>query len=536
MPMPSSITLKNLSWSTPDGQRLFTNLDLSFGPGRTGLIGRNGTGKTTLLKLIDGTLTPSGGTVSRAGRVTMMRQMAQIPDDQTLADIFDMREALARLERIERGHPTDDDLDCADWTIEARFQDALAHVALPAMEPDKPFSELSGGEKTRALLAALLHTEPDIILLDEPTNNLDEEGRNAVAHILSGWCGTAIVVSHDRTLLETMDSIVELSSMGAQTYGGNWSAYRARKTVELQAAEHRRDVAERAVRDIDRRAQARQEQKQKRDAAGKRKRARGDQPKILLDGMKQRAERTGGSNARLADRQREAAAQQAEEARAKIEILQPLSMSLNSCELPKSRTVVEMIDLTGGYRAGEPVIRNLSFSLVGPERVAVRGANGSGKTTLLRLLTGQLQPDHGTARIQGHYAVLDQHMGLLDPAKTIRENFRTLNPDADENTCRAALARFLFRADAALQPVGTLSGGEMLRAGLAAVLGGPHPPQLLLLDEPTNHLDLRSVEALEAALVAYDGALLVISHDDTFLDTIGVTRRIHLDGKRPTEA
>lgn len=534
--MPSSITLKNLSWSTPDGHRLFTDLDLSFGPGRTGLIGKNGTGKTTLLKLIDGALTPSGGTVNRTGRVAMMRQMAQIPDGQTLADIFEMRDALGRLKRIERGRPTDDDLDRADWTLEARFHDALSRVALPAMEPDKPFAELSGGEKTRALLAALFYSEPDIILLDEPTNNLDEEGRNAVADILSGWRGTAIVVSHDRTLLETVDNIVELSGLGAQTYGGNWSAYRARKTVELQAAEHHRDVAEQAVRDIDRRAQARQEQKKKRDAAGKRKRARGDQPKILLDGMKQRAERTGGSNARLADRQREAAAQQAEEARAKIEILQPLSMSLNSCGLPSGRTVVEVIDLTGGYRDREPVVHNLSFCLVGPERVAVTGANGSGKTTLLRLLTGEMQPDHGMARIHGHYAVLDQHMNLLDPALTIRENFRALNPDADENACRAALARFQFRADAALQPVSTLSGGEMLRAGLAAVLGGPHPPQLLLLDEPTNHLDLRSIEALEAALVAYDGALLVISHDETFLDTIGVTRRIHLDGKRLAKA
>lgn len=533
--MPSSITLKNLSWSTLDGHRLLSDLDLSFGSGRTGLIGNNGTGKTTLLRLIDGTLIPSGGTVSPGGRVAMMRQMAQIPDGQTLADIFDMRDALARLERIEQGHPTNDDLDRADWTLETRFQDALAQVALPAMEPDKPFAELSGGEKTRALLAALLHTAPDIILLDEPTNNLDDDGRSAVTRILSAWRGTAIVVSHDRTLLETMDSIVELTGLGAQTYGGNWSAYRARKTVELQAAEHRRDVAEQTVRDIDRRTQVRQEQKQKRDAAGKRKRARGDQPKILLDGMKQRAERTGGSNARLADRQRQAAAQQAADARAKIEILQPVSMTLNTCGLPNGKTVAEAIGLTGGYHAGEPVVRNLSLSLVGPERVAVEGANGSGKTTLLRLLTGQLRPDDGMARIHGHHAILDQHMRLLDPALTIRENYCFLNPDADENSCRAALARFQFRADAALQPVGTLSGGEMLRAGLAAVLGGPRPPQLLMLDEPTNHLDLRSIEALEAALTAYDGALLVISHDKTFLDTIGVTRRIRLEGTGPTE-
>ncbi|MCR9135876.1 MAG: ATP-binding cassette domain-containing protein [Alphaproteobacteria bacterium] len=530
--MSSSIALKNLSWATPDGQHLFTDLNLSFGPGRTGLIGNNGTGKSTLLKLIDGSLSPSGGSISRVGRVAMMRQLAQIDDSQTLADIFGMRDALACLDRIERGSPTDDDLDKADWSLTARYHDTLAQVALTAMDPDRPFTELSGGEKTRALLAALLFSAPDVILLDEPTNNLDEDGRAAIADIVTGWRGPAIIVSHDRSLLERMDHIVELTSLGAQSYGGNWSDYCARKAIDLQATEHRRDVAEQTVRDIDRRAQARQEQKQKRDAAGKRKRARGDQPKILLDGMKERAQRTSSANARLADRQRRVAAQQATDARAQIETLQPLSMSLNSSGLANGKTIVDVRELTGGHPGTGPIIQDLSLTLTGPERVAITGANGAGKSTLLHLLSGRVPPISGSARINGHAVILDQHMDLLDPALSIRDNFRRLNPDADENACRSALARFQFRADAALQAVGSLSGGEMLRAGLAAVLGGPRPPQLLMLDEPTNHLDLRSIEALEAALTAYDGALLVISHDETFLQKIGIERRIHLEGDR----
>jgi ATPase subunit of ABC transporter with duplicated ATPase domains len=159
--------------------------------------------------------------------------------------------------------------------------------------------------------------------------------------------------------------------------------------------------------------------------------------------------------------------------------------------------------------------------------VAVTGPNGSGKTTLLSALAGKLVPWGGSAEVLTAFALLDQEVSVLDPAASIRDNFRRINPGADEQACRCALAKFMFRADAALQEVGTLSGGQRLRAGLACVLGVA-PPPLLILDEPTNHLDVDAIEALEAGLRAYDGALLVVSHDETFLDAVGVTRRVEL--------
>lgn len=179
--------------------------------------------------------------------------------------------------------------------------------------------------------------------------------------------------------------------------------------------------------------------------------------------------------------------------------------------------------------AGRTILRDVSFSIEPGEFVGVLGPNGAGKTTLLRLLTGELQPFAGEARIHVRYAVLDQAMRLLDPDRTVRENFLRLNRQADENSCRAALATFLFRADAALKPVKALSGGQVLRAGLAAVLGGANPPELLLLDEPTNHLDLESLQALEVGLAAYDGALIIISHDCTFLENVRTERWIRLE-------
>ena len=203
-------------------------------------------------------------------------------------------------------------------------------------------------------------------------------------------------------------------------------------------------------------------------------------------------------------------------------------MALPSTGLPAGKIVLRLDAVSAGYGTARPIIDGLSLTLTGPERVAITGPNGSGKTTLLALVTGKLAARSGNVRVTTDFAMLDQQVGLLDPSLSIRDNFLSLYPGADENACRSALARFMFRADAALQIVSTLSGGQMLRAGLACVLGGIRPPPLLILDEPTNHLDIESIEAIEAGLRAYDGALLVVSHDEAFLEAIGITRRLEL--------
>jgi ATPase subunit of ABC transporter with duplicated ATPase domains len=192
--------------------------------------------------------------------------------------------------------------------------------------------------------------------------------------------------------------------------------------------------------------------------------------------------------------------------------------------------VVWLDRVSAGYDPGAAILRDLSFTIVGPERVAIVGPNGSGKTTLLKLIAGELYPVSGIVRVKPDFAMFDQKVSLLDPSISVLENFRRLNPEADTNACHAALARFMFRADAASQIAGSLSGGQLLRAGLACVFGGARPPSLLILDEPTNHLDVESIEAVEAGLRAYDGALLVVSHDEAFLQAIGIVRQLDLGG------
>ncbi len=523
--MTASITLSSLNFALPDGRVLFSDLNFSFNQERTGLTGANGAGKSTLLQLIVGELAPSAGRVCVAGRLGVLRQRFAPDTDETLADLFGARAAFAALRRADAGEA--DAWEEADWTLEARLAEALGRAGLDAA-PETRLAALSGGQRTRAALAALVFTEPDFLLLDEPTNNLDREGRDAVASLLAGWRGGALVVSHDRELLEGMDAVVELTRLGARRYGGGWSAFEARKALELDAAHRDLSAAERQLGETRGKVQAAAERKARKDGAGTRKAAKGGAPRILRGAMKRRAEASSGDLQNLSERLIAEAETAARAARERIEILETLNVTLPSSGLAAGKTVLALRDVAAGYNPGAPILRGLSFDMRGPERIALSGPNGSGKSTLLKVITGSLAPFAGEARMSVPFVMLDQDVSLLRPGETILGNFRRLNPQAAENACRSALARFRFRADAALQQVATLSGGERLRAGLACVLGGPAPPQLLILDEPTNHLDIASLEAVEAGLLAYDGALLVVSHDAAFLERVGVSRQIAL--------
>lgn len=526
----ASITISRLSWSTPDGRAVLADLDLGFQPERTGIVGRNGVGKSTLLRLLTGDIAATAGHIAIDGSIAMLRQTVQVGPDETIADLFAATPALALLRKAEAGEATADEIADADWKLEARIDAALADVGLP-LPPATLLMALSGGQRTRAALAGAIFAEPDFLLLDEPTNNLDRDGRGAVRDLLRRWRGGAIVVSHDRELLEEVDAIVELTSLGGARYGGGWSAYHARKQVEQAAVEAELAGAKKRIDVAQRQAQSATERQDRRDARGTRQAGRGGAPKILLGAMKRRAEETRAAGSRHAERQRGEADRALETARGKVEVIDPLAVALPSTRLPMSRTVLELGEVIAGYVIDRPIIANLSLTIIGPERVAITGPNGVGKSTLLALVAGTLAPWSGTIRTPVPFSLLDQRVSLLDPARSIAANFLRLNPGTTNNQCRAALARFGFRADAADQIVDALSGGQTLRAGLACVLGAPQPPPLLILDEPGNHLDVESLSAVETGLAAYDGALLVVSHDTSFLAAIGITRTIELEAR-----
>ena len=530
--MTCFLTLDSLSLSTPDGTPLFRDLTLSLGRERVGLVGRNGSGKSTLLHAIKGDVAPASGSIHLSGTVGMLQQ--SLDDRQDLAGALGISDALACLARLEAGDGSVEDAAEADWTLPARVDQALADTGLRDFPLDTPIATLSGGERMRVALARQLLEAPDVLLLDEPTNNLDTDGRQAVLELMRTWPGGLLIASHDRDLLEQVDRIVELSPVGITVFSGGWTDFATAREAARQAAEAGLIRANDDLRRTRKNSQKAKEQQDRRDKAGRAARAKGDAPKMLLDKRQERAEATRGRGNALATRQMAESEDALAAARARVEVLTPIAMELPECGLPAGRRLIDFrgVEMRFGKRR---LFGPLDFQLTGPERVAIAGPNVAGKSTFLRLVTGDIPPSAGTAsRFTENFALLDQHVSLLAPGETILDNMHRLNPGLATNTTHAALARFGFRNDDALQAVSTLSGGEKLRAGLACVFARPEPPDLLILDEPTNHLDLRTVETLEAALAAYDGALLLISHDTAFLNAVGVTRTLTLGHSDPT--
>jgi ATPase subunit of ABC transporter with duplicated ATPase domains len=379
----------------------------------------------------------------------------------------------------------------------------------------------------------LLLREPDLLVLDEPTNHLDAAARAVLHQLFAEWPRGLLVISHDRAVLAGVDRILELSTLGARLYGGGYEAYRAQRDVELAAAERDLDEARTALKRSERDVQATRERKERQDARGRKSRSDGSQPRLVLNARRERSQSTGARLAAEGARELDGQRERLHAARARVEARARLAFALPPTGLHATKRVVEVRDAAFAFPGqSDPRIRAFNLTLTGAERVAIVGENGAGKSTLLRLLAGELAPTSGEV-VRGvpadRLAVLDQKISWPIPRGSLLENFQAYNPDADASHARQALATFLFRGDSALQPVATLSGGEALRGAMAAQLHAPTPPLLLLLDEPTNHLDLDSLEAVEGALRAYDGALVVVSHDAAFLQAIGITRQVERD-------
>jgi len=518
--MSAFLTFDSVAARTPD-RPLFSDLTFAIGGERVGLVGRNGSGKSTLIRIAAGLAEPSSGAVRRAGTIGFLHQ--DMPRGWTLAEALGVMDRLKMLERILAGNGTASDFDAADWTLESRIGNALAHAGLPELPLNRCIQTLSGGERTRVGIARLVIEAPDLLLLDEPTNNLDAAGRDAIRALMRDWRGGVLVASHDRELLEDVDRILELTAIGARSFGGGWSAFTAARDEDRRRASaelERADAGVRAARQV---AQAQREAKERRDRAGRAFAAKGSEPKILLDARAERAENSRGRARAINDRRMGIALAEADEARARVEVLTPLTITMPSSGLPSGTNVLAMEGVVA--EAGNRCLGPWNLRIDGPERIALNGANGAGKTTLLRIAAGLLAPVAGTVyRAEGRIVMLDQHVGLLDPEGSILDNIRRLLPDASDEEAYAICARFAFRNRDARRVVGTLSGGERLRAGLAATLPGAAAPWLVILDEPTNHLDIESVELLEDALRSFDGALLVVSHDPSFVEHVGFDR------------
>ncbi|TQK20900.1 ATPase subunit of ABC transporter with duplicated ATPase domains [Microbacterium sp. SLBN-154] len=509
-----SVVLDDVSFHWPDGTVALRDVSGSFPAGRTGLVGRNGTGKTTLLRLIAGDLIPAAGRIQRTADVATLAQRLTLDVDIPVADLLGAGPALRAVRAIEAGDVDPQHFDTVgdDWDIEARCHAALAEAGLRPDMLDRRVGELSGGEAVLAAIAGIRAGGATITLLDEPTNNLDRDARHHLYDLVDQWQGTLIVVSHDTALLERMDDTAELYDHTLSVFGGPYSQWRAWLDAEQDAARQAERAAAQRYR-RERRDRIEAETKiSHRMAMGRKAEREKRVPKIVAGGLKRAAQVSAGKyRGEMADRE-QAARADLDLAERRIRDDDAVRIDLPDPGVAAGRRIAT---LSGDDRA---------WIIQGPERVALVGPNGAGKTTALERLVGGggcvgdilLEPH--TDRI----GYLPQRVDGLNDQESVLANIAAAAPHTGTVELRNRLARFLIRGAAVDRPVSALSGGERFRVALAHLLLADPAPHLLVLDEPTNNLDLDTVDQLVAALSSYRGAVLVVSHDDAFLRRLGV--------------
>ncbi|WP_328603590.1 ATP-binding cassette domain-containing protein [Amycolatopsis sp. NBC_00345] len=532
--MPDAcIVVSGLSFSWPDDTPVFDRLSFTVPGGRTGLVAPNGAGKTTLLKLIAGELRPSEGSVTADGVLGYLPQSLPLSGELTVAEVMGAAPILRALAAVESGDAAEEHFTTigTDWDIEERTRAQLDRLGLGAVALDRRLDTLSGGQIVSLGLAAQLLKNPDALLLDEPTNNLDREARHRLYSALDDWHGCLLLVSHDRALLDRMDRIAELDSGEVRFHGGNFTQYELAVEAAREVAEKNIRNAEQDVKREKREMQQARERAARRASNAQRNVGNAGLPKIFAGTMKRNAQESAAKADGTHSSRVSAAKARLDQAERTLRDEQKIVLELPQTAVPAGRTLFLGERLRVNYGDRELFTGDgADLAVRGPERIALTGPNGAGKSTLLRLVHGDLTPGGGELkRAEGRIAYLSQRLDLLDENRTIAENLADAAPAMPPADRMNLLARFLFRGSRVHLPVSVLSGGERLRATLACILFAEPAPQLLLLDEPTNNLDLVSAGQLESALNAYQGAFIVISHDERFLAEIGVARWLRLD-------
>ena len=532
----ASIVCSNLSFAWPDDTPLFTDLSFTVGAGHTGLVAQNGAGKSTLLRLIAGEYRPSAGTVTVDGTLGYLPQTLPFDADRSVADVLGVTPVIDALAALAAGDAGEEVFAAIgdDWDIEERLRAQLDRLGLADLALDRRLGSLSGGEVVSVGLAAQLLKRPDVLLLDEPTNNLDLDARRKLYGTLDDFKGCLLLVSHDRVLLDRMDRIAELHRGEILFYGGNFSEYEEAVDSAQRVAESNIRNAEQQLKLQKRQMQQARERADRRAGNAARNVKNAGLPKIVAGKLKRDAQESAARSDEVHAKRVVEARSQLDDAERALRDDDAIVLDLPDTNVPAGRTVFvgERLQISLGGRKLFAA-NGIDLSIRGPERIALTGPNGVGKSTLLRMIYGDVLPDSGTVqRADGRVAYLSQRLDLLDPDRTVAESLADHARSLTHTRRMHLLARFLFRGNRIHLPVSALSGGERLRATLACVLYAEPAPQLLLLDEPTNNLDLVSVGQLESALNAYQGAFVVVSHDERFLAEIGVNRWLRLSEGR----
>ncbi|WP_420147269.1 ribosomal protection-like ABC-F family protein [Spirosoma sp.] len=530
------IYLQHISYVHPNKDLLFDDLNLIVNRhDKVALIGNNGVGKSTLLKLMAGEWQPSEGVVKVDSTPYYVPQLFGQFNDLTVAQALQIDSKLRAIQEILDGNVTEENLSLLndDWTIEERCREALSHWQLADLDLAQSMHTLSGGQKTRVFLAGIAIHEPDVVLLDEPSNHLDTAGRLLLYDYVTSTTATLVVVSHDRKLLNLLDQVYELSKRGITVYGGNYDFYVAQKAIESNALNqdiHSREKALRKAKEVERETA---ERKQKLDARGKKKQEQAGVSRIMMNTLRNNAERSTSRLKGVHTEKIDGIAQELQGLRSNLTDTDKMRFGFDNSALHKGKILFSATDIDFSYENQSLWTEPLRFQLASGERIALKGLNGSGKTTLIKIILGQLDPIQGAVyRADNKSVYIDQDYSLIDNTLTVYEQAQRFNVSAlQEHEVKIRLNRFLFGKDDWDKSCSALSGGEKMRLMLCCLTISQQAPDIIVLDEPTNNLDIQSIEILTAAINEYQGTLIVVSHDESFLDEINVQRTLTLSDK-----
>ncbi len=534
--MSATLVAKDLSGGHAH-RTLFSNLSFTVAPGDViGVVGANGAGKSTLLSLLAGAATPQGGSVSTAPQdafVGWLPQEHERVEGESIAGYIGRRTGCTQAtvdmessaEALGSGNSADDDryaaaldhwLACGAADLDERIPATLAELGLD-LSPEAPMTGLSGGQAARVALAALLLSRFDVVLLDEPTNDLDLAGLARLEEFVKGLRGGVVLVSHDREFLaRTITSVVELdlAQNKVAVYDGGYDSFLEERAI---AKRHAREAYDEFA-------------EKKADLVGRARVQREWSSQGVRNAMKKSPD-NDKIRRRAASESSEKQAQKVRQMESRIarldEVEEPrkewaLQFSIGAA--PRSSTVVSTLN-AAVVRQGDFTLGPVSAQVNAGERIGITGPNGAGKSTLLKLLLGRLSPDDGVASLGANVAVgeVDQARSQFPEGTPLGDAFEALVPEMNQGEVRTLLAKFGLKADQVTSPVGALSPGERTRASLALLQA--RGVNVLVLDEPTNHLDLPAIEQLEEALESYEGTLLLVTHDRRLLEHVRLDTR-----------
>ena len=542
-----SISIQQISYIHPDKEVLFSDLNFAISKGqKLGLVGNNGCGKSTLLQIIAGQLSPSSGVIVRPDDLYYIPQHFGQYDSLTIAQALQIERKQQALHAILAGDVSNENFTILndDWNIEERSIAALDLWGLGQFTLSYPMNLLSGGEKTRVFLAGMDIHHPSVILMDEPTNHLDSSGRQRLYDWVEKYRSTLLVVSHDRTLLNLLPEICELEKHQINYYGGNYEFYKEQKTLMQEALQQRIEEKEKALGIARKVARETAERRDKQNVRGEKSNIRKGVPRIVLNALQGKSEKSTSKLTSVHQEKAEKLTNERNQLRGSLSPTAALKTDFNSSSLHTGKILVTAKEINFSYHSNS--INNdiqensiskqqlwqapVSFQLKSGDRLRIEGANGSGKTTLLKLITGQLQPQEGTlTRTDFSYVYLNQEYSIIDDRNSILEQAYAFNSrNLPEHEIKIILNRYLFPASEWDKSCRKLSGGEKMRLAFCCLMISNNTPDMFILDEPTNNLDIQSIEIITATIKNYAGTVIAISHDNYFIQEIGVEQCILL--------